>query len=88
MLTLTWKRDALKALMGMQSKRAAAIRQKCREIGAAPPASPHSNLRPLAGVPNGCRVRFGDWRVSFTIDHAANAMEVFEVATRGGAYRW
>jgi mRNA-degrading endonuclease RelE of RelBE toxin-antitoxin system len=88
MLTLTWKRDALKALMGMQPKRAAAIREKCREIATAPPPAMHSNLRPLAGVPNGYRVRFGDWRVSFTIDRTANAMEVFEVAARGGAYRW
>jgi len=88
MLTLTWKRDALKALMGMQPKRAAAIREKCREIADAPPPPIHSNLRPLAGVPNGYRVRFGDWRVSFTVDDAANVMEVFEVAPRGGAYRW
>jgi mRNA-degrading endonuclease RelE of RelBE toxin-antitoxin system len=88
MLTLTWKRDALKALMGMQPKRAAAIREKCREIAAAPPPAVHSNLRMLAGVPNGYRVRFGDWRVSFTINHTANVMEVFEVAARGGAYRW
>jgi mRNA-degrading endonuclease RelE of RelBE toxin-antitoxin system len=88
MLTLTWKRDALKALLGMQPKRAAAIREKCREIAAGPPPAMHSNLRPLVGVQNGYRVRFGDWRVSFTIDHTANAMEVFEVAVRGGAYRW
>jgi mRNA-degrading endonuclease RelE of RelBE toxin-antitoxin system len=72
----------------MQPKRAAAIREKCREIAAGPPPAMHSNLRPLVGVQNGYRVRFGDWRVSFTIDHTANAMEVFEVAVRGGAYRW
>ena len=88
MLTLTWKRDALKALMGMQPKRAAAIREKSLEIAANPPPSAHSNRRPLAGVPNGYRVRFGDWRVSVTVDHTANVMEVFEVAARGGAYRW
>lgn len=75
--------------MRMQPKRAAAIREKCREIAAAPPPTgQHSNLRPLAGVPNGYRVRFGDWRVSFTIDRDADLMEVFEVAPRGGAYRW
>jgi mRNA interferase RelE/StbE len=85
---LTWKRDALKALMGMQPKRAAAIREKCQEIAAAPPPVIHTNLHPLAGVQNGYRVRFGDWRVSFTIDRATNVMEVFEVAPRGGAYRW
>ncbi len=88
MATLTWKRDALKALMTMQPKRAALIRDKCREIANAPPPARHSNLISLAGVPHGYRVRFGDWRVSFTIDPATDVMEVFEVAARGGAYRW
>ena len=88
MPTLTWKRDALKALMAMQPKRAASIRDKCREIAAAPPPAKHSNLISLAGVPNGCRVGFGDRRVSFTIDADTDVMEVFEVAARGGAYRW
>jgi mRNA-degrading endonuclease RelE of RelBE toxin-antitoxin system len=88
MPALTWKRDALKALIAMQPKRAASIRDKCREIAAAPPPARHSNLVPLAGVPNDYRVRFGDWRVSFTIDPDADVMEVFEVAARGGAYRW
>jgi mRNA interferase RelE/StbE len=88
MLRLTWKHDALKALLGMQSKRAAAIRTRCQEIATAPPPARQANLKPLAGVQNGYRVRFGDWRVSFTIDQDAGVMEVFEVAPRGGAYRW
>ncbi len=88
MPTLTWKRDAIKALMAMQPKRAASIRDKCREIAAAPPPAKHSNLIALAGVPNRYRVRFGDWRVSFTIDPDTNVMDVFEVAAGGGAYRW
>jgi|GEM_PF-1084157 len=85
---LTWKRDPLKALMAMQPKRAASIRDKCREMAANPPPAKHSNLIALAGVANGYRVRFGDWRVSFTIDPDTDVMEVFEVAARGGAYRW
>jgi mRNA-degrading endonuclease RelE of RelBE toxin-antitoxin system len=86
---LVWTRDALKALMGMQPKRAAAIREKCQAIAAEPPPGGlHSNLTALANVPNGYRVRFGDWRVSFAVDREADVMEVFEVAPRGGAYRW
>ena len=85
---LTWKRDALKALTAMQPKRAALIRDKCREVAASPPPAKHSNLIALSGVANGYRVRFGDWRVSFTIDPDTDVMEVFEVAARGGAYRW
>jgi mRNA-degrading endonuclease RelE of RelBE toxin-antitoxin system len=86
---LVWTRDAVKVLMGMQPKRAAAIRDKCRAIATEPPPSgEHSNLRRLANVPNGYRVRFGNWRVSFRIDPETDLMEVFEVAPRGGAYRW
>ena len=88
MATLIWKREAQKALMAMQPKRAAAIRDKCREIAAAPPPPRHSNLIALAGVTYGYRVRFGAWRVSFTIDPDTDVIEVFEVAARGGAYRW
>jgi len=85
---LTGKRDALKSLMAMHPKRAASIRDKCQEIAANPPPAKHSNLIVLAGVPNGYRVRFGDWRVSFTIDPHSDVMDVYEVAARGGAYRW
>jgi mRNA-degrading endonuclease RelE of RelBE toxin-antitoxin system len=89
MLRLVWTRDAVKTLKGMQPKRAAAMREKCQAIAAEPPPSgSHSNLRSLANVPNGYRLRFGDWRVSFTVDGEADVMEVFEVAPRGGAYRW
>ena len=86
---LSWKWDAVKALTGMQPKRAAAIRAKCQEIAADPPPSGrHSNVQPLGGVRNGFRARLGDWRVSFTVDPETDTMEVFEIAPRGGAYRW
>lgn len=89
MAKLTWTHDALKVLLRMQPKRAGAIRDKCLEIAVAPPpVGVHSNLKALSGVPDAYRVRFGDWRVSFTIDREADVMEVFEVAPRGGAYRW
>ena len=41
----------------------------------------------LKGVPNGFRIRVGDWRVSYTLDYQAGVMSVFEIAPRGGAYR-
>lgn len=87
-MKLAWKRDAQKALLTMQPKRAMDIRETCRAISAdPPPRGQHPNLKPLRGVQGGFRVRFGDWRVSFTIDRATDTMEVFEVAPRGGAYR-
>ena len=71
----------------MQPKKAEAIRRYSRGRGASPLAK-DNNLKPLASVPNGFRRAFGGWRVSFTVDTAAGVLQVFEVAPRGGAYRW
>ena len=54
----------------------------CRE-----PFRRDRNVKPLRGIMSGYRRRFGDWRVSYRIDPGARAIEVFEVAPRGGAYR-
>jgi len=70
----------------MQPKKAAAIRAAIGRV-AADPRARNNNLKPLAGIPNGVRLRIGDWRVSFTLDYAAQVMDVFEIAPRGGAYR-
>lgn len=54
---------------------------------AADPSAPNNNVRPLKGIPNGFRIRIGDWRASYTVDRAAAVIDVFEIAPRGGAYR-
>lgn len=51
------------------------------------PFAVNNNIKPLRGVPGGYRVRVGDWRVSYTLDHEADVIDVFEIAPRGGAYR-
>ena len=79
-------RDARKALSRMQPSKASDIRQAIARV-AADLSSRNLNLRPLRGVPNGFRIRVGDWRVSYTIDRQAQVIDVFEVAPRGGAYR-
>jgi mRNA interferase RelE/StbE len=79
-------RDALKVLSRMQPAKARDIRQVIARV-AADPSARNPNLRPLKGVPNGFRVRVGDWRVSYTLDRAAGVLDVFEIAPRGGAYR-
>ena len=53
----------------------------------APAPRGNNNPRALKGVPNGFRIRVGDWRVSYTLDYQAGVMSVFEIAPRGGAYR-
>ncbi len=79
-------RDAGKVLARLQPAKAKDIREAIDKV-AADPTAPNSNLRPLKGVPNGFRIRVGDWRVSYTLDRAAGIMSVFEIAARGGAYR-
>ena len=70
----------------MPPAKAADIREAMARV-AADPLAPNPNLRPLRGVPNGFRIRVGDWRISYTLDRASDVMDVFEIATRGGAYR-
>ena len=70
----------------MQPAKAKDIREAIDKV-AADPTVPNNNLRPLKGVPNGFRIRVGDWRVSYTLDRATGILDVYEVAPRGGAYR-
>jgi mRNA interferase RelE/StbE len=85
-LTVTLSRSAVKALLGMQPKKAAAIRAAIGMV-AADPRARNNNLKALKGVDNGFRLRIGDWRVSFTLDYTTQKMDVYEIAPRGGAYR-
>ena len=79
-------RDARKVLSRMQPAKATDIREAIARV-AADPSARNPNLRPLKGVPNGFRIRVGDWRVSYTLDRAADILDVYEIAPRGGAYR-
>jgi mRNA interferase RelE/StbE len=79
-------REAGKILARMQPAKAKDIREAVDKV-AADPTAPNNKLRPLKGVPNGFRIRVGDWRVSYTLDRQAGVMSVFEIAPRGGAYR-
>jgi mRNA interferase RelE/StbE len=78
--------SALKALRRMQPAKAEDI-LKAMERVAADPRAKNNNLKPLTGIRGGFRLRVGDWRVSFALDYAADTMDVFEIAPRGGAYR-
>ena len=79
-------RDAGKVLARMQPAKAKDIREAIDKV-ATDPTAPNNNLLVLKGVPNGFRIRVGDWRVSYTLDRQAGVMSIFEIAPRGGAYR-
>ena len=52
---------------------------------AADPRAQHNNVRPLRG--GGHRLRVGDWRVLYDLDHGARTLNVRAIKQRGGAYR-
>ena len=88
-MRLSFVRPAQKELLRLnkgQPKKAAEIR---RAIGAvaADPFAKHNNVKPLQGLKDGYRLQVGDWRVCYTVDRVRDVLEVFEVRTRGGAYR-
>jgi mRNA interferase RelE/StbE len=85
-MRVTYRRDPVKALRRMQRAKAQDITNAIERV-AVDPSAPNNNLRPLKGVPNGFRLRVGDWRVSYTLDQDASVIDVFEIAPRGGAYR-
>jgi mRNA interferase RelE/StbE len=85
-MRIVYRRDPVKALRRMQRAKAEDITRSIERI-AADPSAPNNNIRPPQGVPGGFRVCLGDWRVSYTVDHENQVVEVFEIAPRGGAYR-
>jgi mRNA interferase RelE/StbE len=85
-MDVEYARGAQKALRRMQQAKATDIMDAIDRIADDPHAA-NNNIRPLAGVPDGFRVRIGDWRASYTLDHKTGKLKVFEVAPRGGAYR-
>ncbi len=84
-MELAYRKTALKRLRRMQPAKARALRNAIARVAADSHAT-HPQVRPLAGVPHGFRIRVGDWRVSYTLDSEAGVMEVFEIEPRGGAY--
>ena len=52
----------------------------------ADPTVANNNVRPLRGMP-GFRLRVGDWRVLYEIDHAGRRLRVRHVGPRGEGYK-
>lgn len=44
-----------------------------------------SNVKPLKGRP-GYRLRVGDWRVLYELDHANRRLVVLDIGSRGSVY--
>jgi mRNA interferase RelE/StbE len=49
------------------------------------PLAPNNNVKALAGRP-GFRLRVGDWRVIYQLDHGLRVLAVERVGPRGSVY--
>ena len=85
-MEIVYRRGPQKALRRMQRAKAEDIFEALERIAAEPHAR-SNNVKPLKGIVDGYRIRVGDWRVSYTLDHRTGVIDVFEIAPRGGAYR-
>lgn len=70
----------------MPAKPAAAMIAALERI-AQDPFARHANVKPLAGVKDGFRLRHGDWRALYRLDRAAGQMIVEIVGARGDVYK-
>lgn len=80
-----YKKSPLVRLAKLDSGTRARIVAKIAAIGENPMVS-NPNVKPLIGVA-GYRLRVGDWRVLFDLDHDDRRLVVREIETRGAAYR-
>jgi mRNA interferase RelE/StbE len=76
--------DALKALTAMPRNTARLIRSKI-DLLATDPTAPNNNIKRLKGTAH-CRLRVGDWRVVYEVQHDKLVIVVIRIAPRGGAY--
>ena len=80
-----YKKSPMARLAKLDSGTRARIVAKVVAVGENPMV-PNPNVKPLTGVP-GFRLRVGDWRVLFELDHGSGRLVVRDIETRGDAYR-
>ena len=86
MYRIEYDRDAIKALAGMPADQRKLIRAKVERL-AADPHGRNPQAKPLSGPLAGMfRLRVGDWRVIYHLDHAVARVSVTDIKARGGAY--
>ena len=85
MYRIQFTKQARKTLQKMPINLAARIREKL-ELLASDPYAMHTNVTKLQNRP-GYRLRVGDWRVIYNIDHGHLVILVLKVGPRGGIYR-
>ena len=85
MWRIEYSRSALRALRKMPRNVEKTIKSKVVAL-AADPYAPNNNATKLQGTP-GYRLRVGDWRVVYELEHKRVSVLVMEIKPRGGAYQ-
>jgi mRNA interferase RelE/StbE len=81
---LRYTRDAAKDLAGLPKADAGRIVAKLEAVAADPLNT--AGVKKMVGR-EGYRLRSGDWRALFTLDHGALVVTVIKVEKRGSVYR-
>jgi mRNA interferase RelE/StbE len=83
---ITLKTGAAKSLGALQPKRRAGVLAKVRAVTAAPTGR-HPQVKALKGKLAGLfRLRIGDWRVIYELDHQHEVVRILTVKPREEGY--
>lgn len=85
MYSVAYSREAIRTLRRIPRNTSALIYAKIEAL-ALNPRAPNNNVLALVGRP-GYRLRVGDWRVIYDLDHGLRVLAVERIAPRGGAYQ-
>jgi mRNA interferase RelE/StbE len=84
MWKVVYQPAAAKMLRRLDDKTADRIIAKMSDL-ARDPHAPNSNAKKLRGE-DGYRLRVGDWRVIYTLDHGVLTVVVVRIGPRGSVY--
>ena len=85
-MKIVFLKSAVKRLMDLPPRQRAALMMRLTAI-AADPFAPHANVKALKGEADAFRLRLGDWRAVYRLDHAAGEMRVGPIEPRGSVYQ-
>ena len=83
--SVSYSKDATRTMRRLPNNVSSIIDDKVSAL-ASDPMAPNNNVTPLVGEP-GSRLRVGDWRVLFEIDHSQRRLRVRRVMPRQEGYR-
>ncbi len=83
--SINYSISAARRVNRLDAKTRGRIRAKVALV-AEDPTAPNRNLDHLTGM-DGYRLRVGDWRVIFELDHETRVLNVRAVRKRGSAYQ-